>query len=344
MNKNRTILVISNNAQERYVYESIIPPEELTIVGTGQEGLNYLRYQPSIVFVDLRLPDMTAIEWLHSIRGDLPPYTILVAPRDTAKEKVAAMKAGASDIVENRSHEMFEVTIKMALSKAKRQSSAVTRLQLEIERASDLVLKCKLSSFQLFLENKRYSGQPVKPFEILGFFPDADLEGITPEAFSNAVRRNDLKSIIKMRQPQVLIVDDEPNLRKVISDMLGNDFFMTQASNATEALSLLEKGQPFDTAIVDVGLPDTRGDHLAGQLKSKDPQMDVIMLTAFEDPELIVNCFNRGAIDYILKPFDNDDLRRKVLSHFEQKLIRYVLDANLKKFERHYQIEKFPFE
>jgi two-component system phosphate regulon response regulator OmpR len=105
--------------------------------------------------------------------------------------------------------------------------------------------------------------------------------------------------------PHILLVDDEPKLRALLSRYLGeNGFRVTMAADAAEARDKL-RFMDFDLMVLDVMMPGETGLALTETLRAdRSPTMPILLLTARGTPEDIVAGFEAGADDYLGKPFD----------------------------------------
>ena len=109
-------------------------------------------------------------------------------------------------------------------------------------------------------------------------------------------------------QKKILIVDDEPTICNVVSKVLADKGYETfPSSNGHVALNILEK-EAIDLVISDVKMPIIGGDDLLRIIKTKYPDIEVIMITAYATIESAVGCLKHGAYDYILKPLNLDAL------------------------------------
>lgn len=121
---------------------------------------------------------------------------------------------------------------------------------------------------------------------------------------------------------RVLVVDDEFNICDSIKDSLRQDYSVEIAHTGESALSILEKNL-YDLVILDLALPGISGVDVLKQIKLNYPDTAVIIITASDSTKIAVDCMKSGAIDYIAKPFDLDELKicvKRVLD--EQKLKR----------------------
>lgn len=116
----------------------------------------------------------------------------------------------------------------------------------------------------------------------------------------------------------VLIVEDEPIIRNTLREFLTSEgFLVSEAGTAAEALSQVRQ-RDFVVAICDVRLPDGDGIGLLRRLVQMNPELFVLIITAYATVENAVEAFNAGAYDYLVKPVLFDDLHHKL-----QRLFRY---------------------
>ena len=117
----------------------------------------------------------------------------------------------------------------------------------------------------------------------------------------------------------VLVIDDERNIRSLISRVLGQDNIdVHTAGTGKEGLELADQTEP-DLALVDLRLPDIDGIQVLRELRSRHPQTAVIMITAFGHIESAVAAMKNGATDYLEKPFQHlEKLRISVSRAIEE--------------------------
>jgi DNA-binding NtrC family response regulator len=107
---------------------------------------------------------------------------------------------------------------------------------------------------------------------------------------------------------RILVADDEPNLRRVLSAMLQREGYdVLQAADGVEALDLL--GNDVAVVITDLKMPRTDGMAVLREVAKREPGLPVIMITAFGSVDNAVAAVKSGAFDYIEKPFDQDQIR-----------------------------------
>ena len=136
-----------------------------------------------------------------------------------------------------------------------------------------------------------------------------------------------------MPADRILIVDDEDPIREVVSSMLSSSGFVcTQAQSGREALALLQSGEEFELMLSDMMMPVMDGEALLAATKERFPDMPVVMVTAMHDISIALNAIRNGAYDYLLKPFDREQLLatvRRALENRRLKLENRAYQTNL---------------
>lgn len=116
----------------------------------------------------------------------------------------------------------------------------------------------------------------------------------------------------------LLIVDDELSMRQFLTHLFQRDGHSIRvADNGRQAMVLLRQ-QPADVVISDVKMPDMGGIELLRAAREMQPNIEVIMMTAFANEETAHEAFLLGAFDFVHKPFDNELLKEKVARALEK--------------------------
>jgi response regulator RpfG family c-di-GMP phosphodiesterase len=119
--------------------------------------------------------------------------------------------------------------------------------------------------------------------------------------------------------PYCLIVDDEPRLRQVMAHLMRSDGFQcVEAANGLEALMLLET-TPAILVLSDLRMPKMDGMELLRAIRARFPDIAVVMITAVADVEMAVNCLSLGAADYVVKPYQVEDVRARVSQALDKR-------------------------
>lgn len=122
-------------------------------------------------------------------------------------------------------------------------------------------------------------------------------------------------------KPQVLVVDDEPSMRELLEIVLGNaGYGVTSAASAASAREALEK-QSYDVVLTDLAMGADRnaGMGLLSWMQEHAPATPAIMITAHGSVESAIEAMKRGAADYVMKPFKNDEIRLLVERAIQQR-------------------------
>ena len=129
--------------------------------------------------------------------------------------------------------------------------------------------------------------------------------------------------------PRVLVVDDEPPIRKLLRmGLSAHGYQVTEATNGKNALELLGKSP--DIIILDLGLPDIQGHDLLRMIRGRNEAVPVIVLSSRGDEAGKVQALDLGADDYVTKPFGIDELlarmraalRHQLQTHGERPVFR----------------------
>ena len=110
------------------------------------------------------------------------------------------------------------------------------------------------------------------------------------------------------KKPHLLLIDDDQSLRRVTEYSLAEKGYIVRAAaSGEEGLALYEK-EPFDAVITDITMPGMSGMEVLKKLHQADPGLPVIMITAYGTIESAVEAMKQGAVDYVTKPFNRDEL------------------------------------
>ena len=127
-----------------------------------------------------------------------------------------------------------------------------------------------------------------------------------------------------LEQPQggsILIVDDEVAIRESLQTLLELEGYHVEiAENGEDGLARIAT-EPFDVVLLDYALPGRNGLEILADIRDRDPQLAVIMITAFGTVENAVHAMQRGAVNFIQKPWDNEKLLADVRSAIAQRRI-----------------------
>jgi two-component system cell cycle sensor histidine kinase/response regulator CckA len=109
------------------------------------------------------------------------------------------------------------------------------------------------------------------------------------------------------RRGSVIVVDDEPQVRRLLARMLGEiGFSVTLAACGTEALSLLV--DPTDLVVLDMRLPDLSGPDVARQVRQRWPDLPILFISGYPEPTLRDPASEELADAFLAKPFTQEQL------------------------------------
>lgn len=122
-----------------------------------------------------------------------------------------------------------------------------------------------------------------------------------------------------MNPVRCLVVDDEAMLRRVLVRLLTSaGYECAEAGSGLEALDRLGR-KPYDIVISDVHMPGMDGLQLLAQIRALYPDVGVVMITAVSDVQTAVGCLNQGALDYVGKPFQVEEVLARVRQALERR-------------------------
>lgn len=131
-------------------------------------------------------------------------------------------------------------------------------------------------------------------------------------------------------RPRILVVDDEPEIRDVLCELLSLDYECAPASSAEEALTML-RGSPFNLIISDIMMGGMSGLEMIPHVLADSPETVVLMISGVQTIESAIKALRAGAFDYIMKPFD----LRQVEMAVRRALETCELRAAKRRYENH---------
>lgn len=142
----------------------------------------------------------------------------------------------------------------------------------------------------------------------------------------------------RMDKPRILIIDDDPNLRKTLSDILRIKGYETlTAENGGAGLAVLQETK-VRLALIDLGLPDIPGLEVLARIKADYPMTGAIVLTGEATIESAVQATNSGAFSYLVKPYEIDQL----INHIRFALEKQQADEEIA--QHHIELERMNSE
>src|SRR5271166_5251578 len=129
---------------------------------------------------------------------------------------------------------------------------------------------------------------------------------------------------------RVLVVDDEVDIRESLETLLELEGYTVElAQNATEGLKKIETGS-YDLVLLDLMMPDRSGMEVLQDVRERDTETPIFMITAYGSVEVAVKALKAGANDYFSKPWDNE----KLLVEIDRMIARTRLESENKHLKR----------
>ncbi len=131
--------------------------------------------------------------------------------------------------------------------------------------------------------------------------------------------------------PHLLVIDDEAGIREMLTILFQKaGYRVTAAAGCVEGLAALAASPP-DLVMTDLKMPDGSGLDILKKTRESNPDLPVVMITAYSSTKTAVEALKAGAYDYIAKPFDVEELKHVVARALEKKRL---VDENVALKER----------
>jgi two-component system response regulator AtoC len=126
----------------------------------------------------------------------------------------------------------------------------------------------------------------------------------------------------------IILIDDDIDFLETLKRRLTNFGFkkVRTEKDSLKVASLFEKGNVFDIAMIDMTMPGMDGIELLETIKNISPRTECIMVTAVNEARVAVECLNKGAYDYLVKPISQEDLVFSMKRTLERKRLLDILD------------------
>lgn len=109
-----------------------------------------------------------------------------------------------------------------------------------------------------------------------------------------------------VQENRVLVCDDEKNMRRVLEDILADDDWnVTTVASGEEVLEKIGAGENYDAIVLDLSLPGINGLDVIDRLRALNCEAGIVVITAYGSVDAAVRAMQRGAVDFLIKPFDN---------------------------------------
>ena len=138
---------------------------------------------------------------------------------------------------------------------------------------------------------------------------------------------------------RILVVDDEEQMRDLLTKILERKGYQVSVcGNGMEALSILEK-EPMDLVVTDVRMPGLSGMEALRAIKELNPEIVVLIMTAFGSIDQAVQAVKDGAYDYINKPFKIDEMLLTIEKALEERYLRHEVSTLRQELRTRYHFE-----
>ena len=118
------------------------------------------------------------------------------------------------------------------------------------------------------------------------------------------------------RNTRILIVDDDENIRKVLTTILEDEGYDVETADTAKTAIEKTERKTYNIALIDIRLPDMEGIELLTKMKATTPRLRKIIITGYPTMQNAVEAVNKGADAYVLKPFNVE----KVLNIIKEQL------------------------
>ena len=139
------------------------------------------------------------------------------------------------------------------------------------------------------------------------------------------------------KMPRILVVDDEEAMRESLNDWLKEDGYdVGLAAGGQEAIDMV-RDEPWEVILLDLKMPGMNGLETLKHLKEVRPDAEILMMTAYATVDTAVHAMKEGAFDYLVKPFDPDEVEiliKKIVKHKELILENILLRKKLEEREQ----------
>jgi two-component system response regulator AtoC len=145
---------------------------------------------------------------------------------------------------------------------------------------------------------------------------------------------------VMSKMPRILVVDDEKAMRESLNDWLKEDGYQVGLAESGKTAIDMARNGTWEVILLDLKMPGMDGLETLKKLKEVRPDAEILMMTAYASVDTAVKAMKEGAFDYLVKPFDPDEVEmqiKKIVAHKELVLENILLR---KKLEETYQFDE----
>lgn len=164
--------------------------------------------------------------------------------------------------------------------------------------------------------------------------------GLTNMSLPSSTASNlNLNTLTQYQAFSVLVVDDEIGMQAILKKALGKLFGKVSSAGSVEEAEILRCNEHFDLIVLDINLPGRSGIEWEEAFNDADKRADVIFMTGYADLDMTISALKLGASDFILKPFNLDQMIQAVLRCMDKRLDQRMQYALKRDISRHIKTE-----
>lgn len=126
---------------------------------------------------------------------------------------------------------------------------------------------------------------------------------------------------MKQERPKILVIDDDPKVKWLLSEGLSNNFNFIAATSGSEGLQMISLERP-DIVLLDIKMPEMSGIDVLKKLKKLESKPEVIMLSGHDETRYVVESMKNGAAEFIKKPFDLKEVEIHINTILEKSQLK----------------------
>ncbi|GAB4368916.1 MAG: hypothetical protein Kow0042_10360 [Calditrichia bacterium] len=333
------ILVVDDDSSSRLFLQKVLEKENypITLCNDGVEALEVLgRQYYDLVITDLKMESIDGIELLEKIKYIDPEIAVIILTGHASiKTAIEALRLGASDyLIKPVNIEELRIRVKKALERkelerrlkeAERRityNATITTANHEINQPLTVILSGS-DMIRMELERKNITDQKIFNYlqltqkavhriaEILRRF--REISSPTILKIPHGMRMIELNMEKQKKTAQenyVLIIEDEENLRQILKGVLEDGGFQViLAADAKEGIGIYKSHHDIiELVLLDFHLPDTPGSVVFDKLREVNSSVKIILTSGFEFDDSIQETLNKGAIGFVGKPFNREQI------------------------------------
>jgi len=344
------ILIVDDDFASRLLLKKALQDEnyQLSTCSDGTEALEILnKHRYDLVLTDLVMESVGGLELLEKIKSfDADISVMLLTGYASVETAIEAVRLGAIDYIikpiniselRMRVKKAFEqLDLKRRLQEAERAitfNATVARANHEINQPLTVIISA-VDMVKLELEKAQVENGRVKSY--------LELMSKASQRIAHILRKmreisnpkiQDIPHGMKMIElhpdetiplahgSYILVIEDEENLRKISREMLESEGYkIITAGTGKESIEIFQKDKnAIGLVILDYNLPDANGLEVLESLQKIDPEVRVLLTSGFNVGDEIEEALQRGALDFLSKPFNRNQLLQVVNDLFEKR-------------------------